>query len=350
MPCHQKGGAAPAPGESCLGNHKNSSWRQRIWPSWTRAHPWYDVLPLHHIWFTHSKQHYSGQDRIGDCTAGALTVLTQGSKCLVALLGFALGREEDTWERVHLWSMVGFLGLVAPLLYGVWVRKWGDLMNCTISILAWITYINGWTLAILVLYRRLPERLGLPAEVGLVIALGPPLYITVRTALFGFLKPGRRLLFPLAALSNRSVPIDLNYHIVGPKATWNSHRMLVMLNCYAASASFLAKFVAILLDPDQVLVPGLLIQHVFHLITTVYAALYGIRCRQIALDHWADVEEAEGGQHAGVGAGEAIKGKADASNGGGAHDASNGGGVGAQDPKPQTDVELGLVELEKAKG
>lgn len=90
----------------------------------------------------------------------------------------------------------------------------------------------------------------------------------------------RHELFPLAALSNRSIPLATNFEIVGPPFTTKSHGMLVMLNTYSIVSTFISKLVVLSLERNLLL----WLVHIFHFGTTCYAILYSIRLRQIAFD------------------------------------------------------------------
>lgn len=52
-----------------------------IWPRRVSPHPAYDLLPLHHIWFTHSKDPYDSSG-VNCRLCGATTLLTQGAKTI----------------------------------------------------------------------------------------------------------------------------------------------------------------------------------------------------------------------------------------------------------------------------
>merc|ERR1712048_1260704 len=102
-----------------------------------------------------------------------------------------------------------------------------------------------------------------------------------------FPSPQRRQRFLLAALSNRSVPLEMNFYVVGPQETWKSHGFLTMLNSYAIMSTLVAKVVVFTLQHPSA---AALAAHCLHLINVWWASLYAIRCRQIAIDCYQAAE------------------------------------------------------------
>ncbi|CAK0837469.1 unnamed protein product [Prorocentrum cordatum] len=172
------------------------------------------------------------------------------------------------------------LGMSACLTV-CWLSIWRHSpINVLMTLVNYMLYINGWVLSVLVIYNELEPTYKIPSEFGMAPVLVPPLYVTFRTLLF-FPSAARRTRFLLAALSNRSVPLEMNLHVVGPAATRKSHGFLVMLNSYAMVVTLCSKVVVFRLTAMGV---GEALAHVAHLLSTVWASLFAIRCRQLALD------------------------------------------------------------------
>lgn len=199
----------------------------------------------------------------------------------------------DYWGLFFGLSMVVF-GFVGVGMFCIWWRTFQAIVgrpNIILSIVAWGFYIVGWSASVLALTRKLPTfGDGTWVAYGVLVVLAPPVYISARTVLVFLTGVEKRVrLLPLAALSNRSVPLGMNSHLVGPvPETWDSHRMLVMLNVYAVLGTLAAKIVAFLVDPDLMVdYPLFLLLHISHLFATSWAALYSIRLRQNAMDRYA---------------------------------------------------------------
>ena len=248
-----------------------------VWPTHVRPHPWYDVLPVHHFWFRHSAAFFNSSG-IHNAWPGGLILLTQGVKILIFLFAFVRGVEEEQDERDILRADYISMGCVGTVLLASWCWVWQDRPNCVLSLVNWCFYYNGWTLSALTFLRRLPRG------AAFVIIMAVPVWIFVRTALLFVLGRARWERFLLAAISNRSVPLSVNFHVVGPKETWDSHRFLVMLNLWTFFATIGSKVIVFALDPH---LPGYQWAiHIIHLMLALYTAVYQIRCRQIALDSW----------------------------------------------------------------
>eukprot|EP00053_Salpingoeca_punica_P021803 m.213394 g.213394 ORF g.213394 m.213394 type:complete len:344 (+) comp25578_c0_seq1:92-1123(+) len=255
--------------------------RNAIFPSWTRPHPWYDVLPVQQAWLSHASRHYNSSG-ISNKVAGALTLLTQGYKtaALCVLYGFFGSSYEDT---VY-YAILASTGVMALVLLALWVRLWRhDVPDCLLSCFNWCFYVNAWFLGARTLFAKV-----FMSELGFLVQLVPPAYVFLRTLLF-FTKEQRRAAFLLAAISNRSVPLSVNKYVVGPAETVNSHRFLVLLNLYAFFATIVSKVIIFALDPG--LPPLIWAVHIIHLLLTLHCSLFQIRCRQIALDTYVTASE-----------------------------------------------------------
>lgn len=257
---------------------------RKLFPSWIVPHPCYDIWPLHHIRPSHAKAHFNTSG-VDDVWPGALTVLTQAFKIAIGILAWAYRNEDDdSFYRATLFSIAAVSLLLVSAWCYIWARQ--SMVNVILTLSNYILYTNGWTLSVIVLYDNLEATYRIPQQLALIPVLGPPAYITLRTLLF-FPSPGRRQRFLLAALSNRSVPLELNFYVVGPHETWLSHGFLTMLNSYAMVSTLIAKAVVFSLQRPST---ASLIAHCIHLLSVWWASLYAIRCRQIAVDCYKAAE------------------------------------------------------------
>mmetsp|Transcript_25411 Transcript_25411/g.79176 ORF Transcript_25411/g.79176 Transcript_25411/m.79176 type:complete len:383 (-) Transcript_25411:53-1201(-) len=274
---HSESALVAAPGDLLLVPLRPQGWRV-LFPAWQKEHPWWDLWPIHEITFTHAKAHFSSSG-VNDAWPGALTVVTQGFKLIFGILAWFWGRGDDSaaFYNASLWAMLG----VSAALTACWLSFWRrSPISVALTLANYALYVNGWALSVLTLYDQLEAKYKIDARLALLPVLGPPAYITLRTVLF-FPSAARRTRFLLAALSNRSVPLDMNLHVVGPPNTRKSHGFLVMLNSYAMVVTMGSKVVIFSLGA---VTAGEVAAHVAHLLSTVWASLFAIRCRQLALD------------------------------------------------------------------
>lgn len=261
-----------------------------LFPKWVREHPWYMIWPFWDSWPGHAKAHFNSSG-VNDLWPGALTVLTQGWKIAIATTLWFYGRDfdgthnnEHAFYRAALWAILG----QSIVLTACWIYIWPQgLVNVAFTLVNYALYVNGWVLSIMTLYERVEPVYGVRPEWALIPALAPPVYVTTRTILF-FPSAKRRIRFLLAALSNRGVPLELNFHVVGPAETRQSHQFLTMLNSWAMVSTLVSKGVIFNLE-----IPGPLAAaaHGAHLVSIWWASLYAIRCRQIALDCFVVADE-----------------------------------------------------------
>merc|ERR1719471_2243099 len=92
----------------------------------------------------------------------------------------------------------------------------------------------------------------------------------------------------------------MNMHVVGPPETRPSHGFLVLLNSYSGVVTLGSKVVVFTLE-YKTLGVGEACAHVGHLLSTVWAALYAIRCRQLALDCYEGTDVGTDAQSAQLG-------------------------------------------------
>lgn len=255
---------------------KGFSLLQSLWPSWVMPHKWFDIMPFHQIWLKHSKRHYNSSG-LSNNLAGGLTLLTQGFKISIIVAAyFLMNSDSSNKTEVYIKLLIAML-CMAALLLANWIIIWHqDISNCVISIINWWLYVNGWLLSAFTLFDRINPR-----GIALIPVLLPPVYVFLRTILF-FPKETRREGFLLAAISNRSVPLGVNFHVVGPPETFDSHRFLIMLNIYSFFSTLISKGLVFGLETN--LHPIVYVMHGAHLFFTLYSSLFQIRCRQIALD------------------------------------------------------------------
>lgn len=250
-------------------------WRV-LFPAWTAPHPWWHVWPVCHSRPSHAKFHFNSSG-IDDFWPGALTAFTQLFKVAVAVFAWCFGRDDpDAFYNPALWATLA----VCVVLGGAWMWIWPNYLNILLSIVNYGLYEHGWTLSLMTLYRRVQPVYHIPQPCALVFVLVPPAYIAFRTLLF-LPSPVRRKRFLLAALNNRAMPLELNMYVVGPKQTVQSHEFLTAMNSYTMLSTLASKVVIFSLERPAL---GDIIAHVAHVVTTVWATLYAIRCRQIALD------------------------------------------------------------------
>lgn len=260
-----------------------SGWRV-FFPAWAPAlHPWWHLWPACHMHVSHATAHFDSSG-VDDRWCGALTIATQGFKVCIALGAFFWGAAHPK-DFMIVWIVA--VVVMSVSLCAAWCRICPqDRISICLTLAYYVLYIQGWILSAVTLYQRLEIVYGIPVWMGLIPTLGPPLYVTTRTILF-FPSPRRRKRFLLAALSNRSVPCCFNFYVVGPKETWRTHAFLVMLNSWAMWSTLASKVVIFSLRwPGE----GLFIAHALHLLSTWWASLYAIRCRQIAIDCFRAVD------------------------------------------------------------
>lgn len=274
---HSESALVAAPEDMLLVPLQPRGWRA-LFPAWRKDHPWWDIWPIAEITPSHAKAHFNSSG-VDDTWPGALTVVTQGFKLILGVVAWFWGRGDASagFYNAPLWAMLG----VSASLTVCWLYIWRHSpISVLLTLINYMLHINGWVLSVLTLYDELEPTYKIPSEFALVPVLVPPAYVTFRTLVF-FPSAARRTRFLLAALSNRSVPLEMNLHVVGPADTRKSHGFLVMLNSYAMVVTLCSKVVVFSLTAMGV---GEALAHVAHLLSTVWASLFAIRCRQLALD------------------------------------------------------------------
>ena len=244
-----------------------------------------DILPLQHMWYTHSAKAYN-RTGFSDNICAACTIWTQATKVIFAWAHLAVTLHGGVEQRASL-SIATFclVGITLLALARTWKSQAADTMDICLSCTNWAIYMQGWVLSVTAL---VPSMATVPGKcVVTIVFVAPATYVLVRTLAIVLLKTPRVAFFSLAALSNRSIPIGCNVGVVGPAYTWDTHRMLVMLNTYSIFGTMVSKIgiVAFSTSTIPVEVYGC---HLLHAATTVYIALLSIRIRQNSFDTFVD--------------------------------------------------------------